>query len=254
MTAIMAQRLIASKQPDLVLRGHAMARCAENTREAVRSALGDFAPKLAGYHCGDPICPRDRAATGKKNQRKKEALLASLPSDRRVYHVTLGTGVDDLDQGRADYVGAFASLRRLRVWDGIEGGWGQMEILRARGESRRWNLHAELMLWLRPGARIDHRSLREAWAEKMAERGLPGSFWLSPEVERRFVVGRSGEPFLPRGPVHEQARHRSVDGAGRRGPLGAGEGAEGREDRDQVRARGKHAVKSSEGKQEAMTS
>lgn len=210
---------VLSKKTGMLIEELWNAGTEECSKEADR--ILDCATNVQGRRCSSPLCPGCAARAAKRMRRDLESTIALLPGDLRVVHLTIGTGADDLLDGRAAIMDGFRDLREHRAWRRhVIGGKGQIEWLPASGGSRRWNVHAHLVTWTRPG-RAPVGAISSEWSRLMTDRDLPGSLdWRF--IERRFVRGHSGEAFLASVLLRPEAAPERADGVSGMGALRGG--------------------------------
>jgi hypothetical protein len=180
-TGELVERLWNANDKDAAKTGDKILWCATNAQ---------------GARCGSAACPSCAARAAKRLRRDLEGTIALLPSSLALVHLTIGTGVETLLDGRQAILDGFRSLREEPAWRAhVIGGKGQIEFLPASGSSRRWNVHAHAVVWTKEG-RVPVGAMRAAWARTMNAKGLPASFDWSFVTGRRFVAGHSGGGFL----------------------------------------------------------
>ena len=182
----MADRLISigawQRIPSILDMGMRMHRCATST---------------IGWRCQQVTCPRDAARVAKRRRRELENEIASLPHDISIGMLTLTTGVDDIEDGRRAILDGLARLRRRACFASVVAGRGQVEVLPAIGGSRAWNVHAHVLVMLRPHGRLSPMVVRGAWRDILGDRPA----WMTwTTATRRWVPAREGargSRFLP---------------------------------------------------------
>jgi hypothetical protein len=196
----MADRLLGlvmlSTDPDISQAGVRMFKCATNE---------------TGWRCEHALCPRCQRRIALRRRRELQRELRAAPPGVRIAHITLSLGADDIADGRALLISAFALLRRHHCWTtGIFGGHAQIEVLPSIGGSRGWNVHLHALAYLKP-ARLDVRAVRVAWLLLLS--GLPGSVKYE-AASRKFVPAKEGGGSFQQTCFYVSKRMRAKDWLG----------------------------------------
>lgn len=151
-----------------------------------------------GWRCSRSCCPRCQGRAARRWRSDVEVMLLHLPSSTRIYHLTITVGADDIREGRTMLLSSFGKLRRQVTWTRrIDGGLGQVEILPAAGNMRRWNVHAHCLLLT--SRVLAERTLSRAWSELLHLHDMPQSLKLQ-YVRTAFRLGHEdGGRFSPIG-------------------------------------------------------
>ncbi len=119
--------------------------------------------------------------------------MRELDASARLMILTVTLGHDDIREGHAALVKAFEGVQKMRAWkDNVLRGHGQVEILRAQGGMRRWNVHAHLLVEVTP--KLTSASVNRLWRKQVANAGLAGRAHVR-AATRDFEPGKHGGDF-----------------------------------------------------------
>jgi len=164
------------------LDGHAKREQSTNPRRA--RLFGNVAKELrrcGERRCGLRFCPRCMARRAKRDRRRLEAHLRTLPPAVELAFVTLSVGCDSPEHGWRVLRAAVAKLRTRAFFKrGVTGGIFRVETEPAKSSGRDWNVHTHALVELRLTAVLDVCDLDAAWAVLLAPSGLPGRVHIMP--------------------------------------------------------------------------
>jgi hypothetical protein len=145
-------------------------RMADRMRDC--AARVDGRRPLGLNRCRLPCCPSCQRLVAQRHRRRLDAFLASAPTELLRF-VRLSV-VADLDRGVVGAIevllAALSRLRRRSLWSlSVAAGVQHVEPVAADEDSGcSWNVHAHLVLLLRPGRDLDGDRLAAAWTELLA--------------------------------------------------------------------------------------